>query len=59
MEGHAHRPFDTGAGVLPATDRYSEVWGVMWQQWRDGQMVHERHHLDVLTLLGNIGALPG
>ena len=30
----------------------------MWQEWDDGKLVHERHHMDMLTLLANIGALP-
>jgi steroid delta-isomerase-like uncharacterized protein len=50
---------DTGAGVIPASNNYGEVWATMWQRWDDdGKLVAERHHLDMLTMLGNIGALP-
>jgi steroid delta-isomerase-like uncharacterized protein len=51
-------PLDTGAGVIPASGRYGEAWAVMWQEWQDGRIVHERHHLDLLTMLTNIGAIP-
>jgi steroid delta-isomerase-like uncharacterized protein len=49
---------DTGSGVIPASNNYGEFWAVMWQEWDDGKLVHERHHMDMLTLLANIGALP-
>jgi hypothetical protein len=51
-------PLYTGAGTIPASGRYGEAWAVMWQEWRDGLIVHERHHLDLLTMLANIGAIP-
>jgi steroid delta-isomerase-like uncharacterized protein len=51
-------PLDTGAGVLPASGKYGEFWAVMWQEWKDGKLVHERHHIDLLSMLANIGALP-
>jgi hypothetical protein len=30
----------------------------MWLTWRDGKIAHERHHLDVLTMLAQLGAIP-
>lgn len=51
-------PLDTGAGVLPASGKYGEFWAVMWQEWDDGVLVRERHHIDLLTMLSNIGAIP-
>lgn len=51
-------PLETGAGVIPASGRPMEVWAVMWQEWADGLLVHERHHIDLLTMLATIGALP-
>jgi hypothetical protein len=29
----------------------------MWQEWRDGKLVFERHHLDLLSMLAQVGAL--
>ena len=51
-------PLDTGAGVIPASGRAGEFWAVMWQEWDNGLLVHERHHIDVLAMLANIGAIP-
>ncbi|NMO88946.1 ester cyclase [Actinomycetospora sp. TBRC 11914] len=51
-------PIDTGAGVLPPSGRAGSFWAVMWQEWDDGLLVHERHHIDLLTMLANIGAVP-
>ncbi len=51
-------PLDTGAGVIPASGRAMEIWAVMWQEWDNGLLVHERHHIDLLTMLANIGAIP-
>jgi steroid delta-isomerase-like uncharacterized protein len=51
-------PLDTGAGTLPATGRSVEVWATMWGRWQDGRLVAERHHLDVLTMMMQLGAIP-
>jgi steroid delta-isomerase-like uncharacterized protein len=51
-------PMATGAGELPASGRSFEVLATMWQQWSGEQMVAERHHLDILSLLAQLGALP-
>ena len=47
----------TGAGELPPSGRSIEIYSTMWQQWRDDQLAAERHHLDVLSMLAQLGAL--
>lgn len=49
---------DLGGDKLPASGRQCDIWGCLWQQWEDGKLVHERHHLDVLTMLTQLGAIP-
>lgn len=51
-------PLPTAAGVLPASGRPFEFRASMWQDWDHGKIVQERHHLDVLTMMAQIGALP-
>lgn len=51
-------PLETAAGVLPASGRSLECWATLWQRWEGDVIVHERHHLDVLTMMAQIGALP-
>jgi steroid delta-isomerase-like uncharacterized protein len=51
-------PLAAGGGELPASGRSFEVLAVMWQRWSGEQMVFERHHIDVLTMLAQLGALP-
>jgi steroid delta-isomerase-like uncharacterized protein len=51
-------PLNTGAGELPASGKAFEVQASMWQTWRDGKLADERHHLDVLTMLAQLGAIP-
>jgi steroid delta-isomerase-like uncharacterized protein len=48
----------TPSGDLPPSGRPIDVWSTMWQEWRDGRLVSERHHLDVLSLLAQVGAIP-
>lgn len=48
----------TPSGDIPATGRSVDAWATMWQEWEDGRLVSERHHLDVLTMLAQIGAIP-
>ena len=50
-------PLNTGAGELPASGRSFEMWGSMWQLWRDGKIAEERNHIDVLSMLAQLGAL--
>ena len=51
-------PLPTPSGVLPASGRRFEFRSTVWQDWVDGLLVRERHHLDVLTMLTQLGALP-
>lgn len=51
-------PLATAAGDLPPSGRSFEVWATVWARFADGRLVHERHHIDLLSLLAQIGALP-
>lgn len=51
-------PLPTPAGVLPPSGRRFDFAATLWQRWAGDQIVEERHHLDVLTMLGQLGALP-
>lgn len=51
-------PLQTAMGVLPATGKSYEVWGCRWQTWEDGKLRRERHHLDVLSMLTQLGLMP-
>ncbi len=48
----------TPTGDIPATGRSIEVYATLWMVWRDDKCVSQRHHLDVLGLLAQIGAIP-
>lgn len=48
----------TPGGEIPPTGRPIEMWASMWQRWKNDRVVHERHHLDVLAMLAQLGALP-
>ena len=51
-------PLETAAGVLPPSGRSFEAWATVWARFADGKVVQERHHIDLLSLLAQIGALP-
>lgn len=52
-------PLQTPGGILPASGKAIQVPASVWFTF-DGEMVQEVHHyLDVLTLLQQLGALPG
>jgi steroid delta-isomerase-like uncharacterized protein len=51
-------PLDTPAGTLPATGRTVDTLGTMWITVTDGRISAETNHLDALSLLAQIGALP-
>ena len=52
-------PLPTPGGILPASGKAIRVPASAWYTF-DGEMVTEvHHHLDVLTLLQQLGALPG
>ena len=50
-------PLATPGGEIAATGRPVENWATMWEEWRDGKLVAQRNHLDMLTLLSQIGAM--
>ena len=52
-------PLPTPSSILPASGKAIRVPASAWYTF-DGEMVTEvHHHLDVLTLLQQLGALPG
>lgn len=51
-------PLPTPAGTLPASGRRLEFRSTVWGDWTDGKLVRERHHLDVMTMLTQLGAVP-
>ena len=50
---------ETPGGTVPATDRRIEAEATLWVTVRGGKATAIRHHLDVLALLQQVGALPG
>lgn len=58
-EGTHTGPLPTPAGIVPATGRSVTVTATIWTTVRDGRVAEVEHHLDVLSLLGQIGALGG
>ena len=51
-------PLETPDGPIPATGRPVEIVATQWQQHSGGRIATIDHHLDLLALLGQIGALP-
>jgi predicted ester cyclase len=52
-------PLDTPAGIVPASGNRITVEASFWTR-HEGERIQEiHHHLDVLALLQQIGALPG
>lgn len=51
-------PLATATGPIPASGAAVNVWATLWQRWDGDRILHERHHLDVLSILAQIGALP-
>ena len=56
--GSHHGALETPGGTVPATGRRVEAAATLWVTVR-GKATAIRHHLDVLTLLRQVGALPG
>jgi steroid delta-isomerase-like uncharacterized protein len=52
-------PLETPGGTIAATGRRVEAAATLWITVRDGKATAIRHHLDVLSLLQQVGALPG
>jgi steroid delta-isomerase-like uncharacterized protein len=56
----SHRgPLATPGGTVPATGRRVAADATLWVTARGGKATAIRHHLDVLALLQQVGALPG
>ena len=51
-------PLVTPAGEVPPTGRGFDLWATAWQQWEGGRLVYQRHHLDMLTFLTQLGLVP-
>lgn len=51
-------PLPLGATTLAATGREVRVPAVMLLRVRDGRVSEARHHIDLFTMLGQLGALP-
>lgn len=58
MARYAYRPMPLPSGELPPSGRDIDALGTTWQTWRDGKLVAERNHLDMLMLLTQLGVLP-
>ena len=52
-------PLPTPNGDIPATGRPVSVEATLWVDARDGTVSEVHHHLDVMALLAQIGAMPG
>ena len=51
-------PMEMGGGEFAASGLPFRTWATMWSRWEDGKVAEERHHMDVLGMLAQIGALP-
>ncbi|HVL84609.1 MAG TPA: ester cyclase family protein [Pseudonocardia sp.] len=51
-------PLVTPAGTVAPTGRSVGCWATRWQRWDRGRLTHERNHVDVLSLLAQVGAWP-
>ena len=51
-------PLETPNGTIPPTGRTVTILGTLWSTVRGGRCIDVRHHLDILSLLGQLGALP-
>ena len=51
-------PLATPAGAIPASGKGVKVAATLWSAVTDDKVRSVRHHLDVMTLLQQIGAFP-
>lgn len=51
-------PLDLGDSVLPPSGRHMDILATTWHRFQDGRVVEQRHHVDMLTMLGQVGAIP-
>jgi steroid delta-isomerase-like uncharacterized protein len=57
-EGTHRGPLATPGGVVPPSGKRIRVRGTLWHTIADGRAREIHHHLDVLSLLQQIGAIP-
>lgn len=57
-QGTQTGPLTIPTGELPPSDRSFTVLATMWSRWRDGRACADLHHVDLLGLLAQLGALP-
>lgn len=56
-QGTHQGPLPGPTGPIPATGAQVTVVGTLWIASRDGRVAEVTHHLDVLSLLAQVGAL--
>jgi steroid delta-isomerase-like uncharacterized protein len=57
-EGTHSGPLATPNGIVPASGRRVSVPATIWATERDGRIAEVSHHLDVMGLMAQIGAVP-
>ena len=57
-EGTQAGPLPTPSGTLPASGRRIAVPATLWLTLRDGRATAIHHHLDLLAMLQQLGAIP-
>lgn len=57
-EGTQTGELPTPGGTLPASDKRVAVPATLWLTLRDGRATEIHHHLDLLTMLQQLGAIP-
>jgi steroid delta-isomerase-like uncharacterized protein len=57
-EGTHTGPLRTPGGTIPPTGRRIRMLGTIWNTVEDGRAREIRHHLDVLTMLQQLGLFP-
>jgi hypothetical protein len=58
-EGTHTGPLETPGGTVEASGRRIDIEASGWYRFRGDAIAEIHHHLDVLMLLQQIGALPG
>ena len=57
--GTHNGPLDLPSGTLPATGKHVEFDAVQMFVVEGGKVTHSRHYLDLMTMLTQVGAMPG
>ena len=56
--GTHNGPLPEAAGGAAATGRSITALGTMWQTFRDGKLIAERNHVDVMLIMMQLGLVP-